>query len=312
MNIINNDNDESQEIRPQIKINKKMRMWNKYKNYCFIVAGILVVVLVVGLCVSLLPDENSKKPANNETPVATKDYIAQLGTLEETKDVEQSSGATTEGTEAQTQKPTETPTQAPTEAPTQAPTQTATSAPQVVAFNTKDKFKDAVFVGDTVINGISYYKHLPSAQVISDVNMVSSDAAGKVSSIMASNPKKVFIMVGLNDANYGTYKTDDIVKNIEKFVKAVKAKSSSTEVYVMSVLPITKAFESKSSVKQSFLNELNYSLSTKVSSMGAKYIDVATNFKDSDGYMFTQCTGTGYNLKQNYYGYFLNKIAALM
>ncbi len=311
MNIINNDNDESQEMRPQIKINKKMRMWNKYKNYCFIVAGILVVVLIVGVCISLLPDGDSKKPVNNETPAATKDYIAQLGTLEETKTANESTGAATEGTqgsEAQTQKPTESPTQKPTETPTQV----ASSAPQVVAFNTKDKFADAVFVGDTVVNGISYYKHLPSGQVVSDVNMVSSDAAGKVGTVMASNPKKVFIMVGLNDANYGIYKTDDIVKNIEKFVKAVKAKNSSTQVYIMSVLPITKAFESKSSVKQSFLNELNYAFSTKASGMGAKYIDVATNFKDSDGYMFTQCTGTGYNLKQNYYGFFLNKIAALM
>ncbi len=308
--IHDNTNDESMEEKPQVKINRKMRTWNRYKNYCFALGGVLAIGLIIALCVHLLPGADNKNTANESKPSQTKDYVAQLGTTDSTE------GATDSGTEAATEgvtsKPTEAPTEKPTEKPTQAPTQSAATVPQVVTFNTKDKFKDVVFVGDTVVNGISYYKHLPASQVVSDVNMVSSQAVDKVNTVMASNPKKVFIMIGLNDANYGTFTTGNIVSNIEKFVKAVKAKNSSTEVYIMSVMPVTKAFESKSSVKQSFLNELNYSLSTKASAMGAKYMDIATSFKDSSGYMFTQCSGTGCNLKQAYYPFFLNKVAGLM
>lgn len=322
--INNNSNGEGQEEKQAIKINKKMRMWNRYKNYCFIALGILAVVIIIAVGVELLPDADNNQAANVSTEAQTKDYVAQLGTSDATEgssevgseDTGSTDAPTEVQTEAPTQKPTEAPTQKPTEAPTQkpteAPTQSSGNVPQKETFTTKDKFTGAVFVGDTVINGISYYKNLPAAQVVSDVNMISKNAAGKVDAVMASNPKKVFIMVGLNDANYGTYTTDNIVSNIEKFVKAVKAKNSATEVYVLSVLPVTKAFESKSTVKQSFLNNLNYALSTKAAGMGAKYIDVATSFKDSNGYMFTQCSGTGCNLKQEYYPYFLNKIATFM
>ncbi len=308
MNTISSKNGENHEGKPQVKINRKMRMWNKYKNYCFIGGGVLSVVLVIVLCVWLLPDKDDNNVVNNPTEAVTKDYVAQLGTQ----------GATNESTEAQsqtsneTQVPTEAPTQTPTQAPTEAPTQAVSTAPGKVTFTAKDKFNDAVFVGDTVVNGISYYRYLEAGKVVSNINMVSEQAVNHVNTVMASNPKKVFIMVGLNDANYGSRTVDFITGGIEKFVKAVKAKNSSTEVYVLSVLPVTKDFESRSKVKQSFLNELNYALSTKASSMGAKYIDVATNFKDSNGYMFTQCSGTGSNLKQEYYPFLLNKIGDLM
>ena len=36
MGNINDNSDEYQDSKPQIKINKKMRMWNKYKTYCFV------------------------------------------------------------------------------------------------------------------------------------------------------------------------------------------------------------------------------------------------------------------------------------
>lgn len=306
-----NSQRENREGKSQVRINKKMRMWNKYKNYCFIGAGALAVVILVVVVVNLLPDDNGRPDYadNSQTQQETQaDYISQLGTERPTQTEPVTGSAGTDGTGTDSAGTEQT--QAPAQTETQAPAQTAGTAPVKETFTTKSKFDGAVFVGDTVVNGMSYYKYLNVSQVVTDNNMVSSQAAGYADTVMASNPSKVFIMVGLNDANYGNRTVDSVAGNIEKFVKAVKAKKSSTEVYVLSVLPVTQSFEAGHNVKQSFLNELNYALSTKASGMGAKYIDVATTFKDASGYMYTDCSGTGANLKMEYYPFLLNKIAA--
>ena len=296
MNTIKNS---EQGTKPEIKINRKMRMWHKYKNYCIVGGGIAAVVLVLVLVVNLLPGGRGGASSQND--------ISKDATRESVTDNISNSQPETQG-----QSQSETGTETPTEQKTEAPTQAVASAPQKQTFTSKDKFAKSVFVGDTIVNGISYYKFLNASQVVSNTNMVSEQAAGRADEVAKSNPDKVFIMVGLNDANYGTRTTDQVVNNIQKSVEAIKAKNSSATIYVLSVMPITKEFENSSHVKQSFLNELNYKLSTKASSFGANYIDIATTFKDSSGYMYSECTSNGYSLKIDYYPYMLNCIAGAL
>lgn len=298
MNTMKNN---EQGTKPEIKINRKMRMWNKYKNYCIIGGGIVAVVLLLVLVVNIFPgSKENVKPQNDISKDIAKESV--------TDNDGQSQEATQE--ESQSETAGETPTETNTEAPTQA--QPSPSAPEKQTFTAKDKFSKSVFVGDTIVNGISYYKYLNASQVVSSTNMVSEQVAGRADEIAKSSPEKVFIMIGLNDANYGTRTTDQVLNNIKKSVEAIKAKNGSAKIYVLSVMPITKEFENSSNVKQSFINELNYKLSTNASSFGASYIDVATAFKDSTGYLYSECTGSGYSLKTEYYPYLLNRIAGAL
>jgi len=296
MNTIRNN---EQGEKTEIKINRKMRMWNKYKNYCIIGGGIVAVVLILVLVVSIFPgNKESVKPQHDISKnIAKEDATGDNNTQKDTQ------------SESQQETQSETQTEAPTEAKTEAPTQPALSAPEKQTFTAKDKFSKSVFVGDTIVNGISYYKFLNASQVVSNINMISEQVAGRADEVAKSSPEKVFIMIGLNDANYGTRTTDQVLNNIKKSVEAIKSKNSSATIYVLSVMPITKEFENSSNVKQSFLNELNYKLSTNASSFGAKYIDIATAFKDGSGYMYSSCTSNGYSLKIDYYPYMLNRIA---
>lgn len=291
-----------QDSRPEIKINRKMRMWNKYKSYCIIGGGIAAVLLVIVLIVNIVPGNkgNTKLPSESG-----KDTVWE----NKTNAADQTQGESQQESQSETQSEsvTEAPTQTETEAPTQAPASSGT--PEKQTFTAKDKFANSVFVGDTIVNGISFYKYLNASQVVSSTNMISEQIAGRAGEIAAGGPDKIFIMIGLNDANYGTRTTDQVLNNIKAAVQAIKARSSAT-IYVLSVMPVTKAFEGSSNVKQSFINELNYKLSTNASSFGANYIDVATSFKDSSGYLYSECTGSGYSLKTEYYPYMLNRIAA--
>lgn len=276
------------EGKSEIRLNRKMRTWHKYKNYCIIGGSVLGLVVVFVVVINLISGGSKKTDiAKNEQPT--------------TAAVQQT----------QEQPTTPASNEATTEQPTTATANSLAGKAQKQTFSSKDTFANSVFAGDAVIKGITDYAYLDSDRVVANNNMTSNQLVDKVDSIMSSNPQNVFIMVGLNDANYGNRSSDYVVESIAKAVTKIKEKNSSTKVYVLSILPVTKAFESKAgiNVKQSYLDEVNTKLSEKASGMGAGYIDVASAYKDSEGYLMSDCTTLGSNLANSYYPFLLNGIA---
>ena len=283
-----NQRKDNMEEKPQIKLNRKRRMWHKYKNYCFIGGAAIIAIIIVAVILKSCQGGN----ADNKE-------IQQPTTQSETQQPTASQETVTQSQESETQ------TQQETDAPE------AAEKAEVVTFEQKAAFDDAVFIGDSIVSGISYYGFLDDSKVIANNNMTSNQVEDYIDQAMSSNPGKVFIMVGLNDANYGNRTSDYVVEKISGAVSKIKAKNASTKVYVLSVLPVTKSFESKDNVgvSQSFIDEVNKGLSEKAASMNAEYIDVASSYKDSEGYMMSDCTGNGFNLNTGYYPFMLNKIA---
>lgn len=285
------------ETKPEIKLNRKMRMWNKYKIFCIIAAVILVVVIVVVAAVKGITGGKNKQVAENPTPSQkqSQTYVPEATTA---------AGVTTAAEQTTKQEETTT-TQA---APSGSGLKLSGSA-EAVEFTKKDYYSDSIFMGDSVISGIESYGYLDN--VVGNVNATSGKLESYVSEAMKSNPSKVFIMVGHNDANYGTIKEESLASNITDIVEEIHKKKSSTKVYVLSITPITSAYEKKSStnVKQSYIDKANSLIEENASSGKYTYVDVASAYKDTNGYMKTDCTGNGINLKNSYYPFLLNGIA---
>ena len=285
------------ETKPEIKLNRKMRMWNKYKIFCIIAAVILVVVIVVVVAVKGITGGKNKQVAENPTPSQkqSQTYVPEATTA---------AGVTTAAEQTTKQEETTT-TQA---APSGSGLKLSGSA-EAVEFTKKDYYSDSVFMGDSVISGIESYGYLDN--VVGNVNATSGKLESYVSEAMKSNPSKVFIMVGHNDANYGTIKEESLASNITDIVEEIHKKKSSTKVYVLSITPITSAYEKKSStnVKQSYIDKANSLIEENASSGKYTYVDVASAYKDTNGYMKTDCTGNGISLKNSYYPFLLNGIA---
>ena len=288
------------ETKPEIKLNRKMRMWNKYKIFCIIAAVILVVVIVVVAAVKGITGGKNKQVAEKPTPSQkqSQTYVPETTTT---------AGSTT-GAEQTTKQEETTTTQA---APSGSGLKLSGSA-EAVEFTKKDYYSDSVFMGDSVISGIESYGYLDN--VVGNVNATSGKLESYVSEAMKSNPSKVFIMVGHNDANYGTIKEESLASNITDIVEEIHKKKSSTKVYVLSITPITSAYEKKSStnVKQSYIDKANSLIEENASSGKYTYVDVASAYKDTNGYMKTDRTGNGINLKNSYYPFLLNGIAEVV
>ena len=256
-----------------------------------------MVVIVVVVAVKGITGDKNKQVAENPTPSQgqSQTYVPEATTA---------AGVTTAAEQTTKQEETTT-TQA---APSGSGLKLSGSA-EAVEFTKKDYYSDSVFMGDSVISGIESYGYLDN--VVGNVNATSGKLESYVSEAMKSNPSKVFIMVGHNDANYGTIKEESLASNITDIVEEIHKKKSSTKVYVLSITPITSAYEKKSStnVKQSYIDKANSLIEENASSGKYTYVDVASAYKDTNGYMKTDCTGNGINLKNSYYPFLLNGIA---
>lgn len=284
-----------------VKLNRKMRMWHKYRNYCIGAAGVLVVLLICVGVINIMGKSSAKKQENAAVPPTTS--------------AQQTAQNTTQAaTEAPTQEATtEAATQAPTEAPTVSGSVTVAGSAEVQEFSSEDFYSDSVFLGDSIVSGISYYGFLDDSQVVADGNLTTDKALDKVSSVTDSNPSKVFIMVGLNDVNYGTRGADVIAENLITLANDIKSSAPSAKIYILSVLPVTSGFEAKTTnqISQGAIDDVNDTVSVLAASAGYTYVDVASAFKDGSGYLMSDCTSNGSNIVHDYYPFLLNSIAGV-
>lgn len=301
----------------EIKLNKKMRMWNKYKNLVYVCVGVVAAVVV---CIAAYKgitgssDNTDKKRAaqttvagNNTTQSTQSQNITQQTTMQNTTVAGNAAQTTIAGNTQQT-------TMANTAQAAGVTPLTLAGPAQAQEYTSRDYYNGSIFIGDSIIDGIAYYNYIDSAQIYADGNNTTDKTEKYLDDIIKLTPARVFIMVGLNDANYGTRSAQTIAENIMAIASQIKTASPNTNVCVLSLLPITQEFEAKANVnaKQSVLDEINNIVMAACPSNSVTYVDVATAFKDASGYMNPQYTGNGSNIYNEYYPFLLNGIAGVV
>ena len=292
-----NDSNRSEQNISEIRINKKMRLWNKYKNYIIGCAGIFVVIFLVVLlksCGKSGSDENKNVTVSNEIIVGTKDSG------------NQATQAATNQTKATTPLTTQ--------AVTGNKVYTTTKVLAKEEFTTSSFYDNSVFLGDFIVSGIEYYGFLGKNKVIADTNLTLDKSLNNVDQLVSYAPQKVFIMLGINDLNYQSRGVDSIVASYTTLIGQIKAKLPTAKIYILSVLPITQSYEAKANVyiRKTNLDQLNNKLKAMVTTSGVDYLEVATPFQNSTGYLNESVTSNGLNLSNDYYGFLLNTIADML
>lgn len=301
----------------EIKLNKKMRTWNKYKNLVYVCVGVVAAVVV---CIAAYKgitgssDNTDKKSAaqttvagNNTTQSTQSQNITQQTTMQNTTVAGNAAQTTIAGNTQQT-------TMANAAQAAGVTPLTLAGPAQAQEYTSRDYYNGSIFIGDSIIDGIAYYNYIDSAQIYADGNNTTDKTEKYLDDIIKLTPARVFIMVGLNDANYGTRSAQTIAENIMAIASQIKTASPNTNVCVLSLLPITQEFEAKANVnaKQSMIDEINNIVMAACPSNSVTYVDVATAFKDASGYMNPQYTGNGSNIYNEYYPFLLNGIAGVV
>ncbi|MEB2299436.1 GDSL-type esterase/lipase family protein [Lysinibacillus xylanilyticus] len=169
----------------------------------------------------------------------------------------------------------------------------------------KSIFKNSLFFGDSITEGLNYQELIDDTNVIADAGKVTVMALEEdVDKVVEKNPEHIFMSFGINDLlmpkGFAGNPLDNPVKfsidNYSKLIQKVKEKLPNVKIHIISVTPVTdKALQEYPQYKH--IDEYNAKLKELAKAEKAEYIDLSpifdkdTNLHDEDGVHF----------KANYY-----------
>ena len=177
-----------------------------------------------------------------------------------------------------------------------------------------DYFDNALFVGDSITDGIRSYGVMSNTTVIAytGVNpetilskkLINSGNGEKITFLeaMAQHPetKKIYIMMGANGMAWLT--KDIFIANYGNFIDQVKAQHPDALIYVQSILPVTKSYEEKNTgITNAAIDEFNQALLALAKEKSVYYLNVAESFKDENGALPEEASSDGMHFATKHY-----------
>lgn len=167
---------------------------------------------------------------------------------------------------------------------------------------------DIIFVGNSITDGGEW------AELFDDLRVKNRGISGDVSAgvlhrlaeIAQRKPAKFFLMIGVNDLARGIT-ADSVFRNIVLAVKYLKQESSTTKIYVLSVLPVNEIYNKFGghTSKASQIKLLNQSLEQAAAINDYTFINLQSAFANAEGKLKPDLTNDGLHLKGE--GYLLWK-----
>ncbi|TAJ11929.1 GDSL family lipase [Marinilabiliaceae bacterium JC017] len=159
--------------------------------------------------------------------------------------------------------------------------------------------KEIVFVGNSIIERGPWNELFKNKKIINRGigGDISFGVSNRLNTIVDSNPKMVFIMIGINDIGR-SIPTDTIAKKICEIVLVIKEKSPKTKVFLHSVLPINEKiiWYDYMKSKSDFIVQLNNKLEVIARDENVGYVNLYTHFADSNGQLKPELTCDGLHL----------------
>ena len=160
-----------------------------------------------------------------------------------------------------------------------------------------DYSADIVFFGDSITQLGDFQKAYPNLKII---NLgLSGDSVVEMSErtemVGYMSPKKVFIMAGINSMHSNSVAT--VAEQYKKLLMAIESEVPKAEIYVHSVLPVSKKKE-KEVVNNRDISSLNNLLEEYAKEQGYVYIDLYSLMVSSEGELDSELTTDGLHLNQ--------------
>ncbi|MEW6494860.1 MAG: GDSL-type esterase/lipase family protein [Cyanobacteriota bacterium] len=163
---------------------------------------------------------------------------------------------------------------------------------------------DIVFVGDSLTDFGEWQEFFRNVS-IKNRGLAGDTTDGilsRIDNIVESKPKKIFIMIGINEFLQNE-SVDEIANSYNLVLEKIKEKSPQTQVFIQSVLPLNKNFADPGINNK--VIELNAKLKDLSQKNSYQYIDLFPSFLGSNNQLDEQYTTDGLHL--NGKGYLLWK-----
>ena len=172
-------------------------------------------------------------------------------------------------------------------------------------------FDDAVFIGDSLTEGIKLYGVMSNAVVLSHTGLgldniytkeVIEQADGTKISVMdaldlQTNVAKIYILMGPNSIGYNK---DTFISKYGAIIDSIKISQPNAIVYIQSMLPVTT--NNKYKLDNKVIDEYNLALVELAEKKDVYYLDVNSHLKGSDGALPTEASpADGMHFNATYY-----------
>lgn len=159
------------------------------------------------------------------------------------------------------------------------------SSKNVSGESNKLYFEDSVFMGDSLTEPLDFYNILNKSSVLAKKGQSVIDAKKAASGLENLNPKRVFLLYGLNDLDMFE-NVSDFKRNYGELVDNVKKNAPNADVYVQSVMPVQKKVQNgnknySEERSQKFLQAVQDIAKEKK----VNYVDIRPVIKDKE-YLF--------------------------
>lgn len=158
---------------------------------------------------------------------------------------------------------------------------------------------EIILLGNSITDGGNWFELLSDPRIIN--RGISADVTrgilNRTDEILESKPLKIFLLIGINDLAKGASQ-ENILDNIETFIKRVKIESPRTQTYIQSILPVNPEYSSypKHVSQGQAIVELNKKIELRCKDWEVEYLNLYQYFVTQDGVLNPEYTNDGLHL----------------
>ncbi|MEG0833435.1 MAG: GDSL-type esterase/lipase family protein [Oscillospiraceae bacterium] len=161
-----------------------------------------------------------------------------------------------------------------------------------------DYFSDALFIGDSLTEGISLYDVFAGYNAISKRGLNPTTILTEkfykdgdkeltmLEAVMKINPRKLYIMLGTNGMNWSYVNVDELIKGYDEFVTALVENLPGCQIIIQAIPPTTvETATSITGYKKENVDYYNEGLKNIAMKKGLYFLDVNAGIAGPDGYL---------------------------
>ncbi len=163
--------------------------------------------------------------------------------------------------------------------------------------------KDIVFLGNSITEYVEWNEllRMPRIQNRGISGDISFGVLDRLDEVTAGKPKKVFVMIGINDIARNI-PDSVILTNYRRIIAEIKRESPKTQVYFQSLLPVNNTFPTRNHFnKDEHIATVNAGLKQICGEAGITFIDIHAHFLDAEKRLDKQFTYDGLHLNSKGY-----------
>lgn len=169
-------------------------------------------------------------------------------------------------------------------------------------------FKEDVFIGDSITQGISDYDFLNEENVYAKLGISLMQVDAQIAKAKKIQPQKIFLLLGANDIEYEGTTPGVFKERYRNVICKIKTSMPNTKIYVQSILPVLpNAAKNNPLVNNTRIGQFNNAIASMASEENITYLNIASLINNSNKNLYEP---DGEHFKCKFYNLWLNYIEA--